>query len=45
MAGDLDLAGVGDALADHCGGLVGDGVVGEFAEIDERDFDVDVDAV
>ena len=45
MAGDLDLSGVGDPFADHCRGFAGDRVRGEFAEIDERNLDMDVDAV
>jgi len=41
---DLDLAGGGDAPADYRRRFSGECVRGEFLEIDERDFDVDVDA-
>jgi hypothetical protein len=42
---DLDLAGVRNAFADDGGGFAGEGAGGEFLEIDQRDLDMDVDAV
>jgi len=41
----LDLPRGGDSFADHGGGLAGDGVGGELAEIDERHLNVDVDPI